>query len=197
MLLTSGKTKTVGGTTWTFPSRSDCMRCHGAAAGRSLGPEIAQLNRDLLYPATGRVANQLETLEHIGMFSAPLGRPASELPAYPWPNGNAAVDARARAYLHANCSMCHRPNGNSGRAGMDFRFATPLAETKACNVDPVVDDFGIAGAKIIAPGSPERSIVSLRVHDAGANRMPPLATHVVDEEGVFLLDGWIRALECR
>lgn len=172
------------------------MRCHGTAAGRTLGPEIAQLNADMTYATTARVANQLATLEHIGMFSAPLGKPPNELPAYPSPSGDAPPEARARAYLHSNCSMCHRPNGNSGRAGMDFRFATPLAVMKACNVDPVVDDLGVAGAKIIAAGAPERSIVSLRTHATNDKRMPPLATRIVDQKGVDLLDAWIRGVQC-
>lgn len=195
-LLRSEKTKNASGVSWTFPSRSDCMRCHGAAAGRTLGPELAQLNGDMTYPSTGRTANQLATLEHIGMFSAPLGRPPSELPAYPAPFRDGPLEGRARAYLHSNCSMCHRPNGNSGRAGMDFRFATSLAGMKACNVDPVVDDLGVPGAKIIAPGTPERSIVSLRTHDAADKRMPPLGTRVVDTRGVDLLDAWIRGVSC-
>ena len=71
-LLVTGKVKAVGAQTWTFPSRGECLQCHTAAAGRSLGLELPQLNRDYLYPATNRTDNQLRVLDHIGVLSAPL-----------------------------------------------------------------------------------------------------------------------------
>src|SRR5205823_6444908 len=49
-LLPAGKSRSLSGQTWTFPSRSQCLECHTAAAGRSLGLELGQLNRDLQYP---------------------------------------------------------------------------------------------------------------------------------------------------
>jgi uncharacterized repeat protein (TIGR03806 family) len=196
VLLPAGKTKTVGAQKWTFPSRGECVQCHTAAAGRTLGPEIAQLNGEHVYPSTNRIANQLKTLEYIGMLSAPLGASISELPAYPALRDEAPLDARARSYLHANCSNCHRPESGGGRATMDLRYATRSADTKTCGAEPVIDDLGIAGAKIVAPGSPDRSVLSRRVHSLDAKRMPPLGTRLVDEEGVKLLDAWIRETTC-
>src|SRR5581483_5520627 len=153
----SSKTKSLGTQSWTFPSRSDCTRCHAEAAGYTLGPELGQLDGDFLYPSTNRISNQLHTLEHIGMLSAPLAVPVDEIVAYPDPFGTAPVDERARAYLHANCSQCHRPNGNGG-GDIDLRFATPLSATKTCNVDAQRGDLGVAGAKLLVPGDPTRSI---------------------------------------
>ena len=122
VLLPAGKTKTVGTQTWTFPSRSDCVSCHTEAAGRSLGLELGQLNGDFVYPSHEPIANQLKTLDHIGMFDEPLGKPVDQLLAYPDPYGTTApLEARARAYLHSNCSNCHRPKGG-GRGDMDLRF---------------------------------------------------------------------------
>jgi uncharacterized repeat protein (TIGR03806 family) len=208
MLLQSGRTKSLSGpgsvSSWTFPSRGECTRCHTAAAGRALGLEVGQLNGDSIYPTTNRLSNQLQTLEHIGMFNAPLGRPVNELIVYPDPfktgeEGAAAVaslETRARAYLHANCSMCHRPNGGPERAPMDFRFSTPFADAKSCNVKSIIDDLGVPDAKILSPGKPEASLISLRVKASDRNRMPPLGTKVVDDEGAKLLDDWIRTTTC-
>jgi uncharacterized repeat protein (TIGR03806 family) len=193
ILLPSSKTKPVGAQTWYFPSRADCVRCHTEAAGRTLGLEIGQLNGDLVYESTNRVANQLKTLEHIGMFSTSLGKPPSELALIPDPFGSASLESRARGYLHANCSHCHRPGGG-GRSNMDVRFTTALAQASACNAAPEAGDLGIAGAKLIVPGSPATSLVSVRAHALGSNRMPPLASSVVDQAGVGVLDDWIRAL---
>ncbi len=195
VLLPAGKTKKLaGGKTWTFPSRGECMRCHTEAAGRTLGLELGQLNGAFTYASTNRIANQLDTLEHIGMFGAPLGKPVADLPVYPGLDSTASAEARARAYLHSNCSMCHRPNG--GDAGpMDLRFSNAFSATKTCNVAAVGGDRGIAGAKLIVPGDPAKSLVSVRPHAAsGVMRMPPLATNVVDTKGVGVLDSWIKSV---
>jgi uncharacterized repeat protein (TIGR03806 family) len=196
VLLPGKKTRTVEGQAWTFPGRGECMQCHTKAAGRSLGLEVGQLNGEFVYTATNRISNQLQTLEHIGVL-APLGRPVETTTSYPDPHGDAPLDVRARAYLHANCSHCHRPEGGGGRATMDFRFATPTSETRACDAPPTVDDLGVAGARVLAPGAPEHSIASLRMHALDGKRMPPLGTRRIDEDGVRLVDEWIRGLQCR
>lgn len=193
LLLPAGKTKTVGTQTWSFPSRNECMQCHTVAAGRALGPEIGQLNGSFTYPSTGRTANQLATLEHIGMFASPIGDPA-ELTAYPKPFEGSMSPEKARSYLHGNCSNCHRPNGGAARSTMDLRFATPFASTNTCNATPIVDDFGSTSNRLVKPGSPNESIVSLRMRSLDARRMPPLGSSVVHAQGTNLIDGWIRAL---
>jgi mono/diheme cytochrome c family protein len=167
------------------------MQCHTAAAGRSLGLELGQLDGEHLYPSTNRIANQLKTLEHIGLLSSPL----AAHPAYPRPRADGPLDARARAYLHANCSHCHRPEGGN-RATMDLRFATSRADAKICNAPPVIEELGIQGARVVTPGHPETSILSARMHALDAKRMPPLASRRIDEEGVRLIDDWIRGLAC-
>ncbi len=192
-LLPSSKSKDVGGQTWYFPSRAECFRCHTQAANTSLGPEIGQLNHDFTYPETNRLSNQMATLDHIGMFSTPLPAPVDQLVAYPDPLGSGPLDARARAYLHVNCSMCHRPNAGGG-GSMDFRFGTPLASAMACGVDPSAGDLGIAGAKIIAPGDPAKSLLVQRPSRLDAYRMPPLATSMVDTAGVGVLTQWVQSL---
>jgi hypothetical protein len=193
-LVLAGRSKAVGSQTWTYPSRSDCIRCHTEAAGRSLGLELGQQNGDFVYASTNRISNQLKTLDHIGMFAAPLGKPLEQLPAYPDPTGSTApLETRARAYLHANCSMCHQPEGG-GRGTMDLRFSPSLSTTKACNVDGEAGNLGVTGAKLLVPGSPEKSLISIRAHAAGANRMPPLATSIVDTAAAKVLDDWITGL---
>lgn len=194
VLLPAGKTKVVGTQTWTYPSRSDCVSCHSDAAGRSLGLELAQLNGDYVYPSTNRIANQLKTFEHIGLFDKPLGKPVDQLLAYPDPYGTAGTaETRARAYLHSNCSNCHRPKGG-GRGNMDLRFGTAFVDTKSCNVTPEAGDIGVKDAKLLVPGNPALSLLSVRPHSPAANRMPPLASTVVDNPGVKVIDDWIKSV---
>jgi mono/diheme cytochrome c family protein len=189
-----GAAADVAGQTWMFPSEAQCLQCHTQGAGRSLGLEVAQLNGNLTYAATGRTANQLTTLDEIGVFSPRLSPPAAQQPAYVDPYGGAGtLGDRARAYLHTNCAGCHRPGGSTP-SPMDLRFQTALNATNACNVDPQAGDLGVAGARIILPGEPGRSLVVLRAERRDAAGMPPLASHVVDAQGVQLLRDWIAQL---
>lgn len=192
-LLDSAKVKQVGTQQWHYPSRAQCLACHTEAAGRSLGPETAQLNKSITYPQTGRMANQLATLNRIGMFDVQLTQAPEFLASLPNPASTSqSLDLRARAYLHANCAMCHQPGG-PGRGPEDFRFNTPVASMGAIGVLPTQTDFGVEGAKLITPGRPDLSVVSLRIHMQEAGRMPPLGRTLVDEAGVALIDKWIRS----
>jgi uncharacterized repeat protein (TIGR03806 family) len=189
-----GKTVAIGTQSWVFPSEAQCLACHTAAAGRSLGLEIAQLNGPLLYPQTGRTANQLATLDAIGMFAPALGTPPSALPVLPDPFGTAGTLAeRARAYLHTNCSQCHRPNGGTP-TDLDLRYTTPLSGTNACDRVPQAGDLGLPDARLIAAGAAERSVLVARANRRDAQAMPPLASTVVDAAGVDLLSRWVNSL---
>jgi uncharacterized repeat protein (TIGR03806 family) len=193
-LVQGGKTVAIGSQNWTFPSGNDCLTCHTAAAGFALGLEAAQLNHDFTYASTGRTANQLRTLDTITMFTTPLGDPALQ-PTMPDPaDMSAPLEQRARAYLHTNCSQCHRPGGVA-QSSMDLRYSTLLSGTNACGVPPQAGDLGIgAAARIVAPGSAANSVLAARMNTRGANGMPPLASNSVDAQGVALLQQWINSL---
>lgn len=189
-----GKTVAVAGQNWVFPSEAQCFACHTQASGRSLGLETAQLNGDLLYTATGRTANQVVTLNGIGTLSPPITATPANLPSMPDPYGTAGTaTSRARAWLHTNCSHCHRPGGGTPTQ-LDLRYDTALSQTNACEVAPQAGDLGIANARLIAPGSAARSIVVARASRRDAAAMPPITSTVVDTAGVNVLSGWINGL---
>ncbi len=193
-LLPAGKVKPVNGGAqlYKFPSRSQCITCHNAATGGTIGLETAQLNRTSVYASTNRISNELATLDHIGVFAAPIGT-LSSLPALPDPGGAAAVDARARSYLHANCSNCHRPGGTS-QATMDLRYTTSFANTLTCNA-PATEGAVQGASTLIVPGDPTHSVLSLRFRATDVNRMPPLDVSITDPTGAALLDQWITAVK--
>ena len=167
---------------WLVPSRAQCLTCHTVAAGGSLGLELAQLNGELTYPSTGRAANQLATWNHIDLFTAGAVDPAA------WP---ALSTDPVRGYLHSNCANCHRPD-TPVPSSIDLRYATALADMGVCDQPPTrAEDPNL---RIVAPGAPERSLLSLRPADLGPGRMPPLGTRVVDDQAVAAIDAWIRAL---
>ena len=191
-LLEGAKDRDFGGQIWHYPSRSECSQCHTSAAGRSLGLETAQQNGDMLYPGSGITANQIDTLAHIGMFSSDPG-PSSGLPRLYGLQDDVGVDLRARSYLHANCAMCHQPDGG-GQGPADFRYQRTDQELGVIDVAPVGSDLGVPGAFLIAPGFPSQSIVSLRMNSTGPERMPPLASSIVDADGTQVIDDWIISL---
>jgi uncharacterized repeat protein (TIGR03806 family) len=187
-LLPGAKTKPIGAQAWTYPSRAQCMQCHTARAGRTLGPELAQLNRSISYPS-GRTRNQLDTLSGLDYFTTPLSMPASALARIEDPFGAGALGLRARGYLHANCAGCHR-----SMTGLDLRYTTSLAQTRSCNVAPQAGTFGLTNPQIVKPGEAAASMISYRTHTLNAYRMPPLGSSVVDAQGTTLIDQWIDSL---
>jgi len=186
-LLPSGKSKTVGSQTWVYPSRAQCLGCHTSAAGRTLGLEAGQLNFSYLYP-TGRVRNQLATLSGLGFFTAAV---PSVTPLVD-PFGGDPIEARARSYLHSNCSNCHR--SGAGQGPQDFRSSLTTAQTNSCNVSPSNGDLGVPNAKLFVPSDPTHSLISLRMKALDSNRMPRLGSSVVHVEGTALIDGWISSM---
>ena len=146
----------------------------------------------MLYPATGRTANELETLAGLGFLSAPLAGPVATLQKLETPFGTGALEPRARAYLHANCAGCHQQGAGQGPA--DWRYSLTFRNTNSCNVAPQNGSLGIAGAMLIVPGSTATSIVSRRVHALNSNRMPPIGSALEDPQGTALIDQWITSL---
>jgi hypothetical protein len=174
---------------WYFPARADCMTCHHEAFGFSLGTETIQMNKTFAYPG-GTTANQIATLEHIGMFDAPV-RPLPSL-VNPTANNQAqTLEARARSYLHANCAICHRPGGEY--QAIDMRFTTALKDMSICNVMPDKGELGVVGAMRLFPASPAKSVMTLRMlaKDKNAGRMPQIATSVIDTAGEKVVADWI------
>ena len=59
------------------------------------------------------------------------------------------------------------------------------------DVVPQTEDFGIANARLYAPGDPDRSMISVRTKTRELGQMPPLGTKVVHEAATSVLDEWI------
>lgn len=190
-LLQAGKVKSVGTQNWIYPSRGECLTCHTAAAGQSLGLELAQLNHEFVYQSTFRKSNQLKTLEKIGLFEAAV--PA--LPSYlVKPSGQVGTaEQKARSYLHSNCSFCHRPQGG-GQGNMNLVFSETLSNSKVCEANKQ-GDIGLAtGAKVVSPGKPAESVMAVRLKANDIRRMPPLASGIVDTAGAKIVDDWISGM---
>src|SRR5262249_60637344 len=82
------------------------------------------------------------------------------------------INAAARSYLHVNCSHCHRFGGGGGQVVLELDISKPLKETGILDVKPKQGDFGIADARILAPGDPYRSVMFYRMAKFGRRRLP-------------------------
>ncbi|MBI2808430.1 MAG: PQQ-dependent sugar dehydrogenase [Planctomycetes bacterium] len=188
---------------YRFPSRAECTLCHTNAAKFALGVSTMQMNRFHYYPASptakggaaGAIANQLATLEHIGIFTKKLPKRPEQLPKLAdFNNEKLPIDVRARSYLHSNCSHCHIKWGG-GNAEFKLVVDLPLKDLGIVNVPPAHGNFKIAGAKLLVPGHPEQSILLKRMNMTGLGRMPHIGSRVIDEQAVRIVGEWIKGLK--
>ncbi len=179
---------------WHFPGRAECTLCHTMPMNYVLGPTTRQMNRDHDY-GDGVIANQIEVLDRLGMLSKPLkGGKATDLAKLADPKDErATLEERARAYLHANCAHCHTKWGG-GNAYFWLTSDLPLDKTATLGTAPQHGDLHVAGAKVIDPGHPERSLIALRMAMLGPERMPRIASSVIDQDAVKLISEWIKSL---
>ena len=77
---------------------------------------------------------------------------------------------------------------------MELSLTTPLGQMRLINEPPAHARFDIPDARLVAPGSPERSVLYHRISRRGTDQMPPLGSTEVDRTAVKLIADWIRGL---
>ncbi len=208
------------GAQWTYPSRGQCLTCHTDAADFALGLEVGQLRKRQTYPRTGIEADQVHTLQEVGILQGDL-QAFGEASFAAYDDQNRSVGDRAWSYLHSNCAGCHQPGarGFGGRSSMpDIRYDL-LADTSGqhplaallCDVPARADTLGLGpNALLISPGQPGDwsdlaaggSALYLRMAarpnvPMSVGGMPTLGTARIDDEaGLPLMAEWINALNC-
>jgi putative heme-binding domain-containing protein len=184
---------------WQYQSRSQCMSCHSNQSEYALAFLPEQLNRP---GHDGQ--NQLITLTESGYIQR-AGDDGQRMP--PFDAGSVArerrladpnddgqpLEARARAYLHANCGHCHADHGG-GSVPLRLQFTVPLDEMQAVGVRPTRGDFGLPDASIIKPGDPYASTLYFRMAKFGRDRMPHIGSELPDELGLDLIERWIAGM---
>ena len=185
---------------YVYPSRAQCRTCHSSATERVLGFRVDQLNRRMDYD--GVREEQLVALHEAGVLTRLTTDGTTPdpdaFPALVDPRDDSQdPEARARSYLHSNCSHCHRPLGQSSSAlNLDLRIERTLEETHLCDE---VQFFAPEGTLRIAPRDPDASYVIQRLETEDPFlRMPPLGRTLPDfDGGVRALRFWVSGLsEC-
>ena len=149
------------------------------------------MNVDYLFGSG--MENQISVLNQLQLFDQYTEDDSLPAPLPSVLNQTASTGQRARAYLDVNCSHCHQPGGPAA-TGLDLRFETPEFAMGAINLSAQNGSIGQSDAKLISPGERENSILWLRMNTLDSERMPPVATHRIDEAGVDLIGQWIDEL---
>ncbi|WP_299081210.1 PQQ-dependent sugar dehydrogenase [uncultured Paraglaciecola sp.] len=189
-----GKAIEFGNQQYRIPSEDECLTCHTQASGVVLGFSEKQLNHHFKYPQTNVTAHQLLTLSEINYLEFAPDIPIDSLPALvDFNDPQLDLAARARSYLDVNCANCHQP-GAVSRTNIDLRFTALLSQSNTCGVTPQLGSLELNNPSIISPGDSSRSVLLERMQRRDANAMPPIGSHLVDQQGVELVRQWIEQL---
>jgi hypothetical protein len=185
-----------------IPSVADCINCHRGGRAEILGFSALQLSpdRDPLAPHREPLEPGMPTLPTLVARRLVRGLPRDVLERPPRIAASTPAGRAAMGYLHANCSICHDSVGPVASLGLDLHHAlgarTPADEPAAAAVGRP-SKFQIPGVPRgkslwIDPGAPATSAVLMRMASRDPIvQMPPLGTHVVDEEAAGLVREWI------
>ena len=197
----AGGSENVLGTDHDIPAIADCSECHNGGQG-GMGGGAA--THDIVLGFSAMQLNHADTevtltsLMDDDLLSSPIAVADAEVP------GDATAEA-ALGYMHANCGHCHGGDNPSGgmrlfvELGLDNvtdAYAYTDTVDVAIGMSPVV---GIPDWRIL-PGDPDNSAVLWRMEQRdgggmGAAQMPPLATEMVDDDGVAAVEAWILSLD--
>lgn len=180
---------------YIIPNTNQCGNCHERDdTYQALGLVTQQVNFDL--NDSGAIKNQLSRLENEGLFDAKLPD-VTTLPALSNPSGQDPIEARARAYLHANCSHCHRPGGGGGLSGLVLlHWEMEPTKNGVCK-GTVAAGAGAGTLEYdVVPGKPEESIMIFRMKSTDPEiKMPEIPNLVPDQAGIALISEWITSLQ--
>ena len=186
---------------YRIPSRTDCLACHEGAGVPVLGFAALQLSadRDPLAPHA-----EPRTAEHVDLRAlVEAGRlrnlPPDLLARPPRIAAGSSTGRAALGYLHANCGHCHNDVGPL--ALLDLSLAQRVADAAGAASRTVASLVGRdsrfrprAGEpvhRVAVDGAP--SVVTVRMTTRNPlARMPPLGVQVIDDEGIALVERWIR-----
>lgn len=163
-----GRTKAIN---YEIPGAGECAKCHKNNGNfLPIGLKIRNLNRDIV--RNSATVNQLQHLNNAGVLSSKDAASYTRFPDYR--DKSLPLEDRARAYLDINCGFCHSDGGfcsllNIIRLRLDYE--TPFEKTLIAKKIHKID-------KLMANG-----------------RMPYTGTTIIDEEGLKLVQDYLKTLK--
>lgn len=184
---------TIRQVNYSVPNMNQCKGCHlRGDQVMPIGPTARQLNGSI----RGQQKNQLEHLAALGLLhNPPPINTVARLVDYD--NATEQLDLRARAWLEVNCAHCHRPDGPAKTSGLHLLADVKNPFELGVGKPPVAAGRGSGGLNYdIVPGKPDQSILYYRIKsDDPGVMMPELGKKLVHEEGVKLIEQWIREMK--
>lgn len=176
---------------YAVPNQNQCKECHQLdKAIQPIGPKARNLNGDFAY-AKGK-ENQLVHWTRTGLLT---GAPAAKtVPrSARWDDPDAPLDARARAYLDANCAHCHNARAVASNSGLFLDLEEPAGPAIGIGKHPVAAGRGSGDLHAdIVPGHPDESILVYRMASTEPGvMMPELGRTLTHAEGLALIRAWI------
>jgi hypothetical protein len=185
---------------YEIPDTVGCFKCHKGRKDVLLGFDAVSLG------LPGAQGVTLETLKNEGKLSAVPAKTSFTVPEDA--TGKAAA---ALGWLHTNCgTACHNRNPQADGYGPDSMITTLSAKKLITGMAVEQTDTWISAMNVrlqgsvslrhpqgyrIKSGDPSQSLVVKLADVRGdEDQMPPLATHVIDRQGVDAVKAWIAAL---
>lgn len=171
---------------YAVPNKNQCKQCHSSKEQvMPVGPVWSNLlfsNDNAQAAFTARASDAVP----VNMIEAKWDDPRS-----------GSVDARALAYLRVNCGHCHKPSGSASNSGLFFDDHKRTQASLGIGKRPVAAGRGSGNLDfVVDPGHPERSILIYRMKSTDPGiAMPELGRASVHDEGVALLEQWIRSMQ--
>lgn len=187
----NGQTRQVD---YAVPNQNQCKECHQVDRQLSpIGPKAQNLNGD--YPYASGPENQLAHWSRLKLLTG-APKPAAAPRAVRWDDKAQPIEARARAYLDANCAHCHNPRGIASNSGLFLDLSETRPAALGVGKGPVAAGRGAGDLKVgIEPGHPEASILAYRMASTEPGvMMPELGRSLTHEEGLALIREYIRAM---
>jgi len=181
---------------YIVPTRNQCASCHATnhSSGelKPIGPKARHLNRAYQHSD----GNQLQNWQAAGRLEG-LPELATVAANARFDDPDADVEAKARAYLDANCGHCHNARGAADTSGLLLDAGIQSTRQLGLCKPPIAAGGGTGGRPFsIVPGRPDESILIYRLQttDPGT-MMPELGRSLSHSEGVDLLESWIAGLD--
>ena len=187
-----GRPRTVD---YAVPNQNQCKECHQLDKQLvPIGPKARNLNGD--YPYAEGAENQLAHWSRLGLLSG-APKPEAAPRAAHWDNPAEPLEARARAYLDANCAHCHNPRAVASNSGLFLGLEETRPAALGIGKHPVAAGRGSGDLKVgIEPGHPEASILAYRMASTEPGvMMPELGRSLTHEEGLALIRDYIRGMK--
>jgi len=189
----AGQTRSLD---YRVPNENQCVLCHSTNnVLEPLGPMTKQLARSFDYGDGRGPVDQIENWVSLGILEGEIPEKKAR-PSLVDPFGDAPLDDRARSYLDANCSHCHRPGGAASATNLLLLFDVQNPSDYGICRTPVATGPASGGLHYdIVPGKPDESILVYRMSSTAPEiKMPQITNQTVDQAGLALIREWIEKM---